>query len=339
MTALKKYQRLESPGLWRESPDAQRRDVVVAFREATLVLFDPRTETPLSHWSLPAIERANPGVLPAIFVPAPEDAESLEIEDTVMIEAIEQIRSAVNRGKSRPGRLRGSLLGGGMLAVLAVGLFFLPDALTRHTATVLPTATRLAIGTAALADVTRLTGTPCATPLGARGLGLLSERLFGAGGPTILVLRDGLAAPAHLPGRFTLLPRALVETAAAPEVLAGYVLAETERARAADPTLAFLDHAGMMATIRLLATGSLPDGVAEGYGEALLRAAPLPLADETLLAAFAQAEVASTAYAFALDPTGETTLTLIEADPFRGESPRPLLEPADWDAIRTICAG
>ena len=86
MTALKKYQRLESPGLWRETPDAQRRDVVVAFREATLVLFDPKTEKPLSHWSLPAILRANPGELPAIFVPAPEDDESLEIDDTMMIE-------------------------------------------------------------------------------------------------------------------------------------------------------------------------------------------------------------------------------------------------------------
>lgn len=339
MTALKKYQRLESPGLWRETPDAQRRDVVVAFREATLVLFDPKTEKPLSHWSLPAILRANPGELPAIFVPAPEDDESLEIDDTMMIEAIEQVRSVVNRGKPRPGRLRGSLLGGGMLAVVAVALFFLPDALTRHTAAVLPTATRLAIGTAVLADVTRLTGTPCSTPLGARALGLLSERLFGAGGPTILVLRDGLATPAHLPGRFTLLPRATVEAAKSPDALAGYVLAETARASAEDPVLPVLRHAGTMATIRLLASGSLPDGAVEGYGEVLLRVPPAPVPDEAMIAAFEQAQVASTDYGFALDPTGETSLTLIEADPFRGESPRPLLNAADWDSLKSICTG
>ena len=36
MTALKKYQRLESPGLWRDPPDEQRREVVVAFRDAML---------------------------------------------------------------------------------------------------------------------------------------------------------------------------------------------------------------------------------------------------------------------------------------------------------------
>jgi hypothetical protein len=69
MTALKKYQRLESPGLWRDTPEAQRREVVVAFREASLVLSDPRTELALSHWSLPAVERLNPGTLPALYGP------------------------------------------------------------------------------------------------------------------------------------------------------------------------------------------------------------------------------------------------------------------------------
>ena len=61
MTALKKYQKLESPGLWRDAPEAQRREVVVAFGEASLVLSDPRTGSALSHWSLAAVHRLNPG--------------------------------------------------------------------------------------------------------------------------------------------------------------------------------------------------------------------------------------------------------------------------------------
>lgn len=339
MTALKKYQRLESPGLWRETPASQRREVVVAFRDATLVMSDPRTEQPLSHWSLPAIQRANPGEMPAIFVPAPGDDESLEIDDATMIAAIEQVRAAVNRGKPRPGRLRGSLLGSALLAVLVVGLFVLPDALVRHTASVLPAPARLALGTAALADVARLTGTPCSTPLGARSLGLLSERLFGQGGPALLVLRDGLTAPARLPGPFVLLPRATIETARSPEAVAGYILADGQRAALEDPILPLLRHAGNFATLRLLATGSMTDGALDGYGEALLRATPAPVADEPLLAAFRTADVASTDYAFALDPTGESTLTLVEADPFRGTSPRPLLAEADWIALQAICTG
>mgnify|MGYP006205154343 CR=1 FL=1 len=66
-TALKKYQKLESSGLWREAPELQRREVVVAFGEASLTLSDPRTEAALSHWSLPAVERINPGELPALY--------------------------------------------------------------------------------------------------------------------------------------------------------------------------------------------------------------------------------------------------------------------------------
>ena len=57
MTALAQYQRLESSGVWRPSPEDRVRDVVVAFGDATLILRDPRSEEPLSHWSLPAVTR------------------------------------------------------------------------------------------------------------------------------------------------------------------------------------------------------------------------------------------------------------------------------------------
>ena len=61
MTALTKYQRLECVGLWRLTASAQLREVVVGLRDTTLVLADPRTEMALSHWSLPSVERVNPG--------------------------------------------------------------------------------------------------------------------------------------------------------------------------------------------------------------------------------------------------------------------------------------
>ncbi len=61
MTALTKYARLETTGLWRETPDGQRREVIVRMGDATLMLTDPKSETVLSHWSLPAVRRQNPG--------------------------------------------------------------------------------------------------------------------------------------------------------------------------------------------------------------------------------------------------------------------------------------
>ena len=56
MTALTQYQRLESSGLWREAPDAQRREVIVTFGDASIIITD-KNERPLTHWSLAALIR------------------------------------------------------------------------------------------------------------------------------------------------------------------------------------------------------------------------------------------------------------------------------------------
>ena len=64
-TVLEKYQRLEAEGVWRPDPDVQRRDVIVSIGEATLILSD-LNENALTHWSLPAVKRMNPGQRPAI---------------------------------------------------------------------------------------------------------------------------------------------------------------------------------------------------------------------------------------------------------------------------------
>ena len=60
MTALPEYQRLECSGLWRDGPGAQRREVIVAFGDATLVIADARSDRALAHWSLPAVLRLQP---------------------------------------------------------------------------------------------------------------------------------------------------------------------------------------------------------------------------------------------------------------------------------------
>ena len=78
MTALKEYQRLEATGLWRETVEAQRREVVVSIGDATLVISDLQ-DRPLTHWSLAAIERHNPGENPAIFNPDGDPHETLEL--------------------------------------------------------------------------------------------------------------------------------------------------------------------------------------------------------------------------------------------------------------------
>lgn len=338
MTALRKYLRLESPGLWRASPDDQLREVVVGLREATLVLSDPKTEMALSQWSLPALNRLNSGKTPALYAPGDEAVETLELDDADMIAALETVRAVLVRQRPRPGRLRNVVLGTGMAVTLALGVFWLPERLTAYTASVLPYPTRVSLGNLALADLVRLTGSPCTTKSGTLAASELASRVTPGVPIRLAVVRDGLAAPVHLPGGIVVLPAPLLDLMDGPEAVAGYVLAETLRAGLSDPTIDLLHHAGLASTLGLLTTGTMTPEAVAGYGEVLLRQAPVVLTNETLLAAFAETRLSTSPYAFALDPTGETTLALIEADPFLGGSPRPVLADGDWLNLQSICA-
>jgi len=338
MTALRKYQRLESPGLWREHPSAQLREVIVGLREATLMLSDPKTEMALAQWSLPALHRLNPGKVPALFAPGLDDEETLEIDDTDMMAALETVRSALERRRPKPGRLRGVLLGGFGAVLGALAVFWLPDQLIDYTTAMLPPATRADLGKLALQDLTELTGSPCSTPAGTDASVALGLRLNPTRPPHVLVMRE-LATPLHLPGDLVLLPAKLLETADGPEPVAGFVLAETQRAAATDPTRALLTEAGLLATVRLLASGAIDPQALDGYGQTLLAQAPADLPSETLLAAFKTAGVSSTPYAYALDKSGETTLPLIEADPLPQGSQPAVLDDAGWLNLQAICAG
>ncbi len=103
MTALREYERLESLGLWRESDAAQRREVVVSFGAASLVLSD-KNDTPLTHWSLAAVRTLNKGEVPTLYAPDKHAEETLEIDDPHMIEAIDKVRDSIRTTRTHPGR-------------------------------------------------------------------------------------------------------------------------------------------------------------------------------------------------------------------------------------------
>ncbi|HHC29595.1 MAG TPA: hypothetical protein ENK80_03390, partial [Rhodobacterales bacterium] len=278
MTALNQYQRLEATALWRPSPEAQRRDVVVSIGDATLTISDANDRA-LSHWSLAAVHRLNPKGQPALFAPsaAEDEAEELELADAEMIRAIETVRRAIDKARPRPGRLRQLLTLAILAGLAALAVFWLPDALRSHTASVLPQVTRVAVGERLRDRVQRVTGAPCAGPLGTRALDRLGLRVLGANGAELFVVTSGVAGAAHLPGGIVLLNQSLVTEYDEPDVAAGFILAEAARADTADPMLALLDHAGLWATAKLLATGMLDDAVLDSYAEGLLTAPPVPL--------------------------------------------------------------
>jgi len=337
-TALNKYEKLECSGLWRENAQGQRREVIANLGATSLILSDPKHELALSHWSLPAVKRLNPGEMPAVFAPDAAEGETLEIDDTTMITALETVHAAIRAARPHPGRLRNALLGSLALGILAIGIFWLPDALEKHTASFLPRTTRLEIGRAALVDMTRLTGQPCRAKSGQAALAKLSARLFGAdAGIELVVVRTGLPYVQSLPGRIVVLPESLLAEQDGPEIAAGFALASRIAAELNDTIIPLLQHAGFVATFRLLTTGALPAAAVSGYGDVLIAAPPASPPEEYLLTRFEAAGLATTPYANELDPTGATTANLIEADPFENVIPPALLPDGDWVSLQDIC--
>lgn len=312
------------------------------FGEASLILSDLRTEVPLTHWSLPAVLRVNPGQMPAIYRPTDdpdEECESLELDDSAMIEAIETVRSALTRRRRRKGRGRRALALTSLALVSLAAVFWLPDALVAHTSRVVPFVKRQEIGRELLGAMTRYTGAPCAAPEGLQVLAKLSARLFGTDGPQLVILREGLPpeTTSHAPGSHLIIDRRLIENYEGPEVLAGHLLAERARIDLVDPLEELLASAGLRATFQLLATGNLPKGTLAGQAQTRLQTPQFAVPDEVLIQRFAEARVTLTPYALSLrDPS--RTPALQAADPLPPAKAAPLMYDADWLALQNICA-
>ncbi|MCE8512852.1 hypothetical protein KBY24_11290 [Ruegeria pomeroyi] len=337
MTALKQYERIEATGLWRPAPEAQRREVLVSIGEATLTISD-FNDRALTHWSLAALERQNPGAFPALYSPDGDPGETLELAEgeTTMITAIDRLQRAIDSRRARPGRIRWITVALVMTVVLAGLALWLPGALRRHVVAVVPEIKRQEIGRAVLVRVERVTGQACT---GEETDAILSRLAQRTGVRRLVVVPGGRADSLFLPGGIVVLNHALIGDHEDSSIAAGYILAERARAQAQDPLDDLLYRAGPVASFRLLTTGSLTPGILDSYAERVL-AEPRPdLPDETLLGVFSQAAIPSSPYAYARDITGETVLGLIEADPMTGRTLEPVLADRDWVRLQDICGG
>ena len=335
MTALTEFERLEATGLWRPNAYEQRRNVIVSLGDATLTI-SAMNEVALAHWSLPAVERRNPGERPALFAPGPDAKEDLEIDDDLMIDAISRVHAATQRRRPHPGRVRTLVLSGALTLLLAFCVLWLPGALVSHAASVVPPAVRADTGARLLRHMTRLSGAPCEDASARAPLTSLSRRLMGTGSGQIVVLPDAAGTAFALPGQIVIVDRRLIEDHDTPGPIAGHVLAALERAADTDPIRRVLDASGPMAAITLMTTGEIPDADLGTYAERLLARPVDAVNTQGLLDRFREADISSTAYAYALDLTGETVLPLIEGDPV-GDDAAPLLTDGQWVALQQIC--
>ncbi|MEM6387488.1 MAG: hypothetical protein AAF718_14755 [Pseudomonadota bacterium] len=334
MTVLAEYQRLEAEGLWRASTDAQRRDVIVSIGKATLTITAPNG-TALTHWSLPAVIRVNPGEMPALFRPGTDAGETLELDDTEMVEGIDRVLAALPRGRRRARWLgRGARLI--IFAAAAAGLvFWLPPAITAYTARLVPDVVQAQIGAKLLGETERLTGAPCRSPAGLRALNKLTDRLFPDGDATLVVLPTTLKSTAHLPGGTILLSHTLVEDHETVDVVAGYALAEYLRAASGKTLGSLLEASPFRASLALLSTGSLRDVDLQRMAEWLVIKPAEPVPEDRLVAAMNARNVATAPYGFAVDISGETTATLVANGPLQSDV---ILDDTDWIALQAICS-
>ena len=336
MTALDRYVRLESGGLWRADQDAQRRDVVISFGDATLVIADTAGR-PLAHWSLPAIIRQNPGERPAIFAADTDASELIEIADDLMIDAIEEVRKALARARPRPGKLRHWITAGLVVTGLALAVFWLPGALTRQTLAVVPFPKRTEIGAVILGHIQRETGTVCREPAGVAAAQRLVTRLLGPDSSTRIVILPGLSQGAvPLAGGIIALDRALVERTDDPAVAAGYILSAHVARGKSDPLAGVLREAGLPTTFRLLTTGDIPPEVLQAHAQAIVAGAATRPDPDALRAAFATARLTSAPYDAMTVARGDGA-TQVNDDPMAGQEVPLILSDDDWVSLQNIC--
>ena len=332
MTVLAEYQRLEAEGIWRPTPEAQRRDVILSIGKATITI-GAANGTALAHWSLPAIQRLNPAETPAVYSLGGDAPDTLEVADPEMVVAIERVLAAIRR-KPKSGWGKRAALFACLAGFVGLMLIWLPGAITAYTASLVPQGARDAIGQGLLAETERVTGAPCTSPAGDRALGLLAKRLFPMKATQLVVVPSALAETAHLPGGVMLIGHRLVEDYESPEVLAAYLAAEDVRRSRFDPLARLLAAVPFRASLALLSTGRLRDMDLQRMAEWLIAAPPDPITDAELIVAMADKQIATAPYAFARDISGETTIALIEGG---SASVRPVLSDTHWIALQRIC--
>lgn len=335
MTALSDYERLETTGLWRETPDEHKREVIVSFGDATLVLRD-KAERALTHWSLPAITRLNPSERPAIYSPDPDAGETLELEDDFAIEAIERVLKTIDRRRPQPGRLRLILTTGIMASFLGLMVFWLPNAMVDYATEITPETQRDTIGEDLFKQIRRVSGNPCVQPQASNALAKMAQHL-GVDRNKLIVVQTGVETSVSLPGGYILLNRRLVEDFEDPNAVAGYVMAELLRSETNDPLHSLLSDLGISGTFRFLTTGQISPAALTRHAEKLLSSPLVPVPSEPLLARFDDAQIPSRPYAYAVDITGETTLPLIEADPVPQDAADAIVSDGEWVALQEIC--
>jgi hypothetical protein len=332
MTALDKFIRLESLGLWKESETSQKKEVIVSFGNASLVMSDNK-DTPLTHWALGAVEISATNDETVIYTPDKNSFETLEVSDPTMNRAIKKVRKSIHRPGSQRGRIRILSTVLTLICLSLLTIFWLPTALADYASDVVSDAKAREIGAQLLPHINQYAGLPCQSEQSNPAIEKLENRLIGAKGSRLYIADLGARYSIHLPGGIIMANRVLVEDFPDPDTLAGFILLERALQKD-DPALhALFLEAGPITTLSFLISGNINDKVLATFAKNHMTK-PLVLPDEnTLLALFKSAEVSIAPLANTLN-----NKKLLGEDPVTG-SYDPILTDPQWLALQSICEG
>lgn len=332
MTALKKFERLESLGLWKDSETSQKKEVIVSFGKASLVLSDNK-DTPLTHWALGAVEIRDSNEECIIYAPDKTGQETLEITDPTMNRAIAKVRKAIRKPQSHRGRIR--LLSTVLIvfSLCLLGAFWLPPALSDYTTRIVSDAKAREIGAKLMPYINQYAGHPCQSANTDLVIRKLENRLTETNRNTLFIADLGSRYSTHLPGGIILANRILVEQVSGPEVLAGFVLME-RTLQEHDPALhALFSQAGPVATLSFLVTGTISNDILRAFAKSQMTKPMTVPEPQDLLALFKATNISSAPFANVLN-----NQALVTGNPVQGQF-EPILTDPEWLALQSICEG
>ncbi|MCB1352361.1 MAG: hypothetical protein KDK03_06465 [Rhodobacteraceae bacterium] len=343
MTALDRYVRLETTGIWRESSDAPPKEVLVTFGMSTITLTDS-SEAPLGHWALAGIQVIGQDGDATLYAMNTEGDETIAIRDTMMISAIAE----VSRGEITPGqpaagtRRRPPYLMLSVIALLMIGIASVgPGTIRSQAIRMVPAEQASEFGDRMLISLMETGGGICGGVAGNRALDRIAARLAPTDGQAlrlrVLGLPDG-APVATLPGRTILLDRATIAEADGPEEVAGWVEIGLERS----PVERLMETVGPAQNLRYVLTGEIgatalahaadaaltPPTPAE-VAEAIARLARLGIDPAPFEAALARRDL--------LPRTGTEDAPAFTPAAARTRGSKPLLPKQDWSALKAVC--
>ncbi|PZQ48973.1 MAG: hypothetical protein DI556_12535 [Rhodovulum sulfidophilum] len=253
--------RLSARAIWRETPEATPREVLVTLGERTL-MFTDAADRPLGHWARAGIRAVGAAGGATRYAILADQEETLEIHDQAMRAALDagarSFPPAQGAAAPRPARRPPWTA---LLLLVAAGAAAAkgPGLIEAQAARMAPPAQATEFGDRMLGALLADHGPLCAAPEGAAALDAFAAATAPEARLRVLDLGGGTLTAA-LPGPIVLIDGAALARASDPAELAGWIAQALGPDPGAGQVRALMASVGLLADLRYVFTGTLSDG-------------------------------------------------------------------------------